>query len=365
MKYVPENRKGREKAIARQNIDAEYTGNKVQTIDDKVTDDQYPSATAVKKALEGANKATAQSLAKKIDAPDTCECGEFLAVEEVNEDGVVTKVKGAKVQTDPPDWSENDPTKPGYVKNRPGGYASHETKTVEILWEGLLEGFEQKFELGTKIQIKVNGVVHFIVNRVPSVDPTEPEPYIVEYSAIVTHTIDSKYISPILILGKDSRTINNPKVQLPLKFYTLGITLEYDEESGVYYYADKDYRFIKRLFVSSTYFTLNPTLNETLRYLFKANEYDFPNSDAIRMTNQSLLICFTNNESGNERIDYTTCLNSISENYNKELLQRTYILRGELITNDSYKYTIILTIKQKQDEKITKNNWELLVTRVE
>lgn len=404
VKYVPENRKGREKAIARQNIDAEYTGNKVQIIDDKVTDDQYPSATAVKKALEGANEVTAQSLAKKIDAPDTCECGEFLAVEEVNEDGVVTKVKGAKVQTDPPDWNENDPTKPGYVKNRPGGYATHETKTVEILWEGLLEGFEQKFELGTKIQIKVNGqeysldvkqetekgilyigdnlwggetemgwcalemetdVVHFIVNRAPSVDPTEPEPYIVEYSAIVTHTIDSKYISPILILDKDSRTINNPKVQLPLKFYTLGITLEYDEESGVYYYADKDYRFIKRLFVSSTYFTLNPTLNKTLRYLFKANEYDFPNSDAIRMTNQSLLICFTNNKSGNERIDYTTCLNSISENYNKELLQRTYILRGELITNDSYKYTIILTIKQKQDEKITKNNWELLVTRVE
>lgn len=119
VKYVPENRKDREKAIARQNIDAEYTGNKVQTIDDKVTDDQYPSATAVKKALEGANEATAQSLARKIDAPDTCECGEFLAVEEVNEDGVVTKVKGAKVQTYPPDLSENDPTKPGYIKNRP------------------------------------------------------------------------------------------------------------------------------------------------------------------------------------------------------------------------------------------------------
>lgn len=65
VKYVPENRKGREKAIARQNIDAEYTGNKVQTIDDKVTDDQYPSATAVKKALEGQEKATAQAREKK------------------------------------------------------------------------------------------------------------------------------------------------------------------------------------------------------------------------------------------------------------------------------------------------------------
>ena len=143
VKYVPENRKGREKAIARQNIDAEYTGNKVQTIDDKVTDDQYPSATAVKKALEGANKATAQSLAKKIDAPDTCECGEFLAVEEVNEDGVVTKVKGAKVQTDPPDWSENDPTKPGYVKNRPGDMPHMKQKPLKYCGKGFLKGLNK------------------------------------------------------------------------------------------------------------------------------------------------------------------------------------------------------------------------------
>ena len=138
VKYVPENRKDREKAIARHNIDAEYTGNKVQTIDDKVTDDQYPSATAVKKALEGANEATAQSLARKIDAPDNCDRGEFLAVEEVNEDGVVTKVKGAKVQTEPPDLSENDPTKPGYVKNRTH-YDSRVIKTIEKTFDNITE----------------------------------------------------------------------------------------------------------------------------------------------------------------------------------------------------------------------------------
>jgi hypothetical protein len=119
VKYVPEKRKDKEKAIARQNIDAEYTGNKVQSIDGEITDDQYPSATAVKKALEGQNEVNAQALAKKIDAPSGCKCGEFLAVEEVDEEGVVKKVKAAEVQTDPPDWNENDPTKPGYVKNRP------------------------------------------------------------------------------------------------------------------------------------------------------------------------------------------------------------------------------------------------------
>ena len=110
VKYVPERRKDKEKAIARLNIDAEYTGNKVQSIDGEITDDQYPSATAVKKALEGQEKATtqtlqtfgeqtAQSLSRKIDAPSGCKCGEFLAVEEVDEKGVVKKVKTAEVVT--------------------------------------------------------------------------------------------------------------------------------------------------------------------------------------------------------------------------------------------------------------------------
>lgn len=130
VKYVPENRKDKEKAIARQNIDAEYAGNKVQSIDGEVTDDQYPSATAVKKALETANERNAEALALKIDAPTGCECGEFLAVEEVDENGVATKVKTQKVETAPPDWTENDSTKPGYIKNKPF-YTELENQTYD------------------------------------------------------------------------------------------------------------------------------------------------------------------------------------------------------------------------------------------
>lgn len=100
VKYVPERRKDKEKAIARQNIDAEYTGNKVQSIDGEITDDQYPSATAMKKALEDQNEVNAQALAKKIDAPSGCKRGEFLVVEEVNEEGVVKKVR-AEEEIDP------------------------------------------------------------------------------------------------------------------------------------------------------------------------------------------------------------------------------------------------------------------------
>lgn len=107
VKYVPEKRKDKEKAIARQNIDAEYAGNKVQSISDSVTDDQYPSATAMKKALDN-----------KIDAPQVAQVGEVLTVEEIGEDGKPKKWKTQKVETEPKDWNENDPTNPGYIKNR-------------------------------------------------------------------------------------------------------------------------------------------------------------------------------------------------------------------------------------------------------
>lgn len=135
VKYVPEKRKDKEKAIARQNIDAEYTGNKVQNISESATDDQYPSATAVKKALEGQNEVNVQALAKKIDAPSGCKCGEFLAVEEVDEKGVVKKVKAAEVQTDPPDWNENDPEKPGYIENRTHYFKVTKTEIGSILFK--------------------------------------------------------------------------------------------------------------------------------------------------------------------------------------------------------------------------------------
>lgn len=57
-------------------------------------------------------------LEKKINAPQVAQVGEVLTVEEVDADGKPKKWKTQAVQTEPPDWNENDPTKPGYVKNR-------------------------------------------------------------------------------------------------------------------------------------------------------------------------------------------------------------------------------------------------------
>lgn len=127
VKYVPEKRKDKEKAIARLNIDAEYSGNKVQTIDNKVTDDQYPSATAVKKALEN-----------KIDAPQTAAVGEVLTVEEVGEDGKPKKWKTAPAAAEQKqaNWAQNDETAADYVKNRPGGYYGDLVTVDEEIYSG-------------------------------------------------------------------------------------------------------------------------------------------------------------------------------------------------------------------------------------
>lgn len=54
---------------------------------------------------------------KKLNAPLGV-VGEFLAVEEVDENGIATKVKTQKVETEPSDWNENDSKNPGFIKNR-------------------------------------------------------------------------------------------------------------------------------------------------------------------------------------------------------------------------------------------------------
>lgn len=71
-------------------------------------------------------------LDNKIDAPQVAHIGEVLTVEEVGEDGKPKKWKTQTVETAPPDWDENDSTKPGYVKNRPGGFFTKQERTVTL-----------------------------------------------------------------------------------------------------------------------------------------------------------------------------------------------------------------------------------------
>lgn len=83
---------------------------------------------------------------KKIDAPQTAAVGEVLTVEEIGEDGKPTKWKTAPAAAEQKqaDWAQNDPTKPDYILNRPGGYYGDPvTVDEEILSGKITENISQ------------------------------------------------------------------------------------------------------------------------------------------------------------------------------------------------------------------------------
>ncbi len=78
------------------------------------------------------------ALTKKIDAPQVAQVGEVLTVEEVDEDGKPIKWKTAPAAAEQKqaDWAQNDPTKPDYILNRPGGYYGELVTVDEAIYSG-------------------------------------------------------------------------------------------------------------------------------------------------------------------------------------------------------------------------------------
>lgn len=110
VKYVPEEKTDEEKANARENIEAEFKGNKVDAIGDDADGEHYPSTKAVKDELD-----------KKIDNPQAAAIGEVLTVEEVDDCGIPTKWKTTPVADEQvqADIEELDTTSPAFIKNNP------------------------------------------------------------------------------------------------------------------------------------------------------------------------------------------------------------------------------------------------------
>lgn len=101
------------------------------------------AAVGVRRSILGGSEAEAEvsheikdtfgkMLAGKIDAPQVAQVGEVLTVEEIGEDGKPKKWKTQTVETAPPDWDENDSTKQGYMKNRPGGFFTKQERIVTL-----------------------------------------------------------------------------------------------------------------------------------------------------------------------------------------------------------------------------------------
>ena len=91
----------------------EYTNNKVTTIGDLASDDQYPSALAVKKALNNTVKTTEQTLTDEQKTQARTNIGAGVP----------------QVQSD---YTQNDNASSDYIKNRP----FYEYTAVDITWNG-------------------------------------------------------------------------------------------------------------------------------------------------------------------------------------------------------------------------------------
>ena len=77
-------------------------------------------------------------LAGKIDVPQTAAVGEVLTVEEVDAEGKPKKWKTAPAAAEQKqaNWAQNDPIKPDYILNRPGGYYDDPVTVDEEIYIG-------------------------------------------------------------------------------------------------------------------------------------------------------------------------------------------------------------------------------------
>ena len=88
-------------------------------------------------------------LAGKIDAPQTAAVGEVLTVEEVDAEGKPKKWKTAPAAAEQKqaNWAQNDPTKPDYILNRPGGYYGDPVTVDEEIYSGTIEQAQSEMEV--------------------------------------------------------------------------------------------------------------------------------------------------------------------------------------------------------------------------
>ena len=171
-------------------------------------------------------------LEKKIDAPQVAQVGEVLTVEEIGEDGKPKKWKTQAVQTEPPDWNENDPTKPGYVKNR-----THYKYSDEFLGEIEFTATSEK-ELILKDQNSTEN--HDIIDAIGKTALTEHNTtkIIIDGEVCISNAFFSRYITSLVgefnygaggpvgyqspaVVNKDGIVLVSGKVYV-IQFYNVG-----------------------------------------------------------------------------------------------------------------------------------------------
>lgn len=383
-----------QKTQARANIGA-GTSNFSGSYNDLNDQPNIPAATVIDTTLSKSGqaadaKATGDAIGKKIDAPQVAQVGEVLTVEAVDADGKPVKWKTQTVETEPPNWNENDPTKPGYIKNRPF-YTDIIEKTFESSADNSYIEFNGvPFKAGDSVDITVDGETFTLIAQADadqefpeiiygayigdSYDDIESgsgqygwqyyysygegnvssilslENHIFIYKTAEDHKLDMKY-SPVK-LKKEYRgvEITIGTLYFDQGIYTKGLYLDYDESKNrLKLTTTDDNQTCSTTLVLEGGLAIGDTLNK---------EYKFDDDGSIKVPYKKGLFNFQyyrivfNGFVLNNRGYYAVITSTTRNQYTNDEFANTEHYTGTFATVEGYLYFVDLEIVVSSEKEV-------------
>lgn len=328
-------------------------------------------------------------LEKKIDAPQVAQVGEVLTVEAADADGKPVKWKTQTVETEPPNWNENDPTKQGYIKNRPF-YTDIIEKTFESSADNSYIEFNGvPFKAGDSVDITVDGEIFTLIAQA-NASPEFPEMiygayigdsydelqsgsgqygwqycYYVEgnvssilsfenhifiYKTTEDHKLDMKYSPVKLKMTNMNEEVTIDTLYFNSNIYQKGLYLDYDESKNQFELTAIDNnQTCSVTLVLSNGLVIGDTLNK---------EYTFDDDGSIKLPYQKGLFSFQsyrivfNGFVLNNRGYYAVITSTTENQYTDDAFANTKHYTGTFATVEGYLYFVDLEIVTSAEDEV-------------
>ena len=328
-------------------------------------------------------------LEKKIDAPQVAQVGEVLTVEAVDADGKPVKWKTQTVKTEPPNWDENDPTKPGYIKNRPF-YTDIIEKTFESSANNSYIEFNGvPFNAGDSVDITVDGERFTLIAKADA-NPEFPEiiygayigdsyddlqsgsgqygwqyyyyyegnvsgiqsfeNHIFIYKTAEDHKLDMKYSPVILKKTHMNEEITIGTLYFDSGIYKKGLYLNYDESKNRFELTTTDdNQTCSVTLVLEGGLAIGDTLNK---------EYKFDDDGSIKITYKKGLFSLQNYRIVfsafilNNRGYYAVITSTTENQYTGDEFANTKHYTGTFATVEGYLYFVDLEIVTSAEDEV-------------
>lgn len=347
-------------------------------------------------------------LEKKINAPQTAAVGEVLTVEEVNAEGKPIKWKTQTVETAPPDWDENDSTKPGYVKNRPF-YKKFQKQTFVTGEDNNLITFEgREFKAGDLVEITVDGKKILLTAQDAMIDdPFESVAYsFIGDSLEQLYGQSGTYGWTFYCVGDVTRiqcfsehTFECEAAlykKMPLEFSPITISSYGRSESGAYYSSPVEINEVlfDESFFTSDIYSIRGTIiqNEDYSHVAlkitgqdrknKAVSYEYIDNGVLVITNTNVgqPSKFVIKKDSSEFIKMKSFLSTGSDLVGKLLFVRAFevnghryytnlilsdnFMTGMFITKETYLFSVVVDFNTTEVSTRFNQDWTMIIKRI-